>query len=135
MKIAFQVPGQQPVTLAEPKGGESGWVGPSNVRREGDRTTETKKLLGARRAYEKALGNSSGTLTFEAYKTCATVEEAEDLAAEYEDTLPYRNGVLTLGNRASDKAAIKNVVATQTGVTVHATLTISFGNTFRKIKI
>jgi len=133
VKITFQAQGKQPVTLADPQRGTGGWTGPYNLRLESERTTAARKYIGARRSFEKSLGNTSGTLSFEAYRTCASIEEAVALAMEYEDTLPHGNGTLTFGKRASDKAAIKNVVTSQTGITVRATLTIALGNIITKI--
>ena len=116
------------VTLAESTRAPGSWVGPSNVRMESERTTAGRKYIGARRSFEKALGNASGAVTFDALKECRDTDEAAALAFSYEDTLPEGNGTLSYGGGSSANAAITRVVTEQIGVTVRATVTIAFGD-------
>ena len=122
MPITFQSK-----VLAEPARAPGKWIGPRNVRVRVERKVVRREYIGAPRARQKDLGNSSGTLEFEATMVCATPEEAAALALDYEDTLPRGEGELSFGGKAYANAAIKAVECTQDGVSVHAALSIEFG--------
>ena len=122
MSIKFQN-----AILAEPGRVPGKWIGPYNVRVTVERRVVRREYIGAPRARQKDLGNSSGTLEFEATRVCASPEEAAAIALDYEDTLPRGEGELSFGGKAYANAVIKSVTCTQVGVSVHAAIAIEFG--------
>ena len=126
--ITFQADGTDTTTytLAQGERGTGKWVGPDNLRRDGQRVIQTVQPVGAPRVTHHERKNRSGVISFGAKCTCASVDEAIALAAGYDDQLPTGRGTLKIGNNAIPGAIIQTVNTSNTGVTVYAQLTIIF---------
>ena len=127
MDITFTVDGGGAThILATETRGIGKWVGPDNMRRNGQRVTQTLQPVGAERASHHERKNRSATITFSAKCTCADVASAVALALGYDDSLPTCRGTFAWGETKKTNAIITAVDARNAGVTVYADLTIIF---------
>jgi hypothetical protein len=127
MEIKFTADGGgAPHILATDTRGTGKWVGPDNLRRDGQRVVQTLQPVGANRVTHHSRKNRSGSISFTAKHTCAGEAAAVKLTADYDNNLPLGRGTLAIGAEGITGAIIQSVSTRHTGVTVHADITIVF---------